>query len=274
LVTRLSIENTNRKGAVKGKDKAEMYKTAIAACGLLALSTLVQGTNSFLSSRARETEAIGSGGGPVATVAEASGVPLTIDRLPLRFLPSSEIVNRQHLVAQGGNTSCSNTSGFQIESQSDLDALASCSTVTGNIVVTAVDMDAVNIPQGVLHVNGDISVSLTSSIVTFSAPGLESISGTLELLNLTALTSLNAPSLTSVGGINFVILPLFTTMTFGINQAGNILISDTQLSTLDGFSLTSLNDFDISNTFFCELFLTIRQQSLPHDDFTTQFEGS
>jgi hypothetical protein len=226
-----------------------MYKTAIA-CGLFALSAVVQGTNSSSSPRDREPGGLGGGAGAVATtVPETSGgLPLsTIPRLPLRFLPSSEIVNRQLLVAQGGNTACTNSSGFQIESQADLDALGGCSTVTGSIIVNAVAMDAVNIPSGVLHVTGDVSVSLTSAVVTFTAPGLESIGGTFELLNLTALQSVNAPSLTSVGGINFVILPLLTTMTFGINEAGNIVISDTQLSSLDGFSLTTVNDFGISS---------------------------
>jgi hypothetical protein len=223
-----------------------MYKTAIA-CGLFALSAVVQGTNSS-SPRDRELGGLGGGVGPVATVPQTSGVALTIiPHLSLRFFPSFEIVNRQHFVAQGGNTSCSNSSGFQIESQADLDALGSCSTVTGSIIVTAVAMDAVNIPSGILHVTGDVSVSLTSSVTSFAAPGLESIGGTFELLNLTALQSLNAPSLTSVGGINFVILPLLTTMTFGITEAGNIVISDTQLSSLDGFSLTTVNDFGISN---------------------------
>ena len=220
-----------------------MYKTAIA-CGLFALAALVQGTSS--SPRDCEPGGLGGGVGSVATVPETSGGPLTMPRLPLRSLPSAEIVNHQHLVAQGGNDSCSNSSGFQIESQSDLDALGSCSTVTGSSIVKAVAMDAVNIPSGVLHVTGDVSVSLTSSVTSFSAPGLESIGGTFELLNLTALQSVNAPSLTSVGGINFVILPLLTTMTFGINDAGNIVISDTQLASLDGFSLTTVNDFGIS----------------------------
>lgn len=225
-----------------------MYKAAIA-CGLLALSTFVQGTNS--SSRDRETGDAGSDGGEspaIPQTAGGGGVPLTIPHLPLHFFPSSEIVNRQHFVAQGGNNSCSNSSGFQIESQSDLDALGGCSTVNGDIIVKGVAMGSVNIPQGVQKVNGGVSVSLTSSVTSFSAPGLETITGTFELLNLTALQALNAPSLTSVGGINFVILPLLSGMTFGINQAGNIIISDTQLSTLDGFSLTSVSDFNISNT--------------------------
>src|SRR5271170_1473671 len=200
---------------------------------------------------------------------DRGGVLITIDRLPLLFLSSSEIVNRQHGVAQGsnsGNSTCSNTSGFEIQQQSDLDALSSCSTVTGNIIVLAVAIDTVTIPQGVEHVNGDVSVSQTSAVTSFIAEGLQSISGTFELLNLTALQTLTAPSLTSVGSISFVILPLLQTMTFGITQAGNIHISDTQLGSLSGISLSSINDFGIGT---CPLFLyatcliSYRQQPFP-----------
>jgi hypothetical protein len=164
------------------------------------------------------------------------------------FSPSHEIVNRQHGVAQNssGNSTCSNTSGFEIQQQSDLDALGSCTTVTGNIIITAVAIDTVTIPQGVQKVTGDVSVSQTSSVTSFTASGLQTITGTFELLNLTALQTLTAPSLTTVGGINFVILPLLQTMSLGINSVGNVIISDTELSALDGFSLETVNDFDIS----------------------------
>ena len=179
---------------------------------------------------------------------EVALVEGVIDRLPLLSLPSHEIINRQHGVAQNssGNTTCSNTSGFEIQQQSDLDALASCTTVTGNIIVTAVAIDTVTIPQGVQKITGDVTVSQTSSVTAFTASGLQTITGTFELLNLTALQTLTAPSLTTVGSINFVILPLLQTMSLGINSIGNVLISDTELSSLDGFSLETVNDFDIS----------------------------
>ena len=105
------------------------------------------------------------------------------------------------MAQNGGNSTCSNASGFEIQNQSDLDALSSCTTVTGNIIVTAVAITDVTIPQGVEKVEGDITVSLSSTVTSFTASGLQSISGTFELLNLTALETLNAPSLTSVGGI-------------------------------------------------------------------------
>lgn len=111
-------------------------------------------------------------------------------------------------------------------------------------------MESVSIPLGVEHVTGDVTVSLTSSITSFTASGLQSISGTFELLNLTALATLDAPSLTSVGSLSFVILPVLASMTLGITQAGNIHISDTELSALNGISLTSINDFGVGSYLF------------------------
>jgi len=150
--------------------------------------------------------------------------------------------------AQSSNSTCTNTNGFNIASQSDLDALSSCSTVTGNIIINSISIPSVTIPQGVQHVKGDLRVSQIVSVVSFTASGLQSISGTFELLNLTGLQSLSAPSLTSVGGINFVILPLLQTMTLGITEAGNVRISDTQLSALNGLSLSTVGDLGIGMT--------------------------
>jgi hypothetical protein len=188
--------------------------------GLIALS-LVQGT--ILSARAE-----------------------VVDSLPLLSLVSSEIVNHQHRVAQSSNSSCSNSNGFSIQSQSDLDALSSCTTVTGNVNIESVAISSVTIPSTVEKIDGDLRVSQISSVTSFLASGLTSITGTFQLLNLTGLTTLSAPSLTSVGAINFVILPLMQTMTLGIQEAGNVLISDTQLSSLTGLSLASVSDLDIS----------------------------
>jgi hypothetical protein len=87
-------------------------------------------------------------------------------------------------------------------------------------------------------------------LTTFEADNLQSITGTFELVNLTGLTTLTAPSLTTVGGISFVILPLLQTMNLGINEAGTVRISDTQLSALTGLSLTTVGDLGIDNNRF------------------------
>jgi hypothetical protein len=204
-----------------------MFKQSVVV-GLIALLSLVQGT--ILSRRG-----------------EDKGGELVLDRLPLLYLVSSEIVNHQHRVAQSNNSnsSCSNTNGFDIQTQSDLDALSSCSTVTGNINIASVAIDTVTLPTSVTKVDGDVSITQISSLTTFEADNLQTITGTFELLNLTGLTTLTAPSLTSVGGISFVILPLLQSMNLGINEAGTVRISDTQLSALTGLSLTTVGDLGI-----------------------------
>ena len=167
--------------------------------------------------------------------------------LPL-FLASSENVNRQRDVAQNPSSACSNSSGFVIHSQGDLDQLSSCGIVSGSIIISGVSMTSVNIPQGIQHVDGDITVSLTPTITSFSAPGLQSISGTFELLNLTQLQTLTAGSLSSVSNLTFIILPSLSSMTMAISEANTIHISDTELGTLDGISLTSVGDFGVGKS--------------------------
>jgi hypothetical protein len=208
--------------------------TSSIVLGLLAALSAVQGTHSPSS-----PEKAGSSG------------DVAFDRLPLRLLPSSEIVaNHRRGVAQtSGNSTCSNSVGFQIASQSDLDALATCTNVTGNIIINSVAMASVTIPQTVTLINGDLRIDQISSLVSVTASGLKTITGTFELLNLTALQTLTAPSLTSVGGINFVILPLLQSMSLGITQAGNVRISDTQLSALTGLSLSTVGDLGIGKKF-------------------------
>lgn len=203
-----------------------MFKSSIVL-GLLAAFNLVQGTNSPSNEQAERGDA-------------------AFDRLPLLFLPSSEIeANHRRGVAQTGNSTCSNTVGFRIASQSDLDAFGSCTNITGNVIISSISIPSVTIPQSVTLINGDLRIDQISSLVSVTANGLKSITGTFELLNLTALQTLTAPSLTSVGGINFVILPLLQSMTLGITQAGNVRISDTQLSVLTGLSLSTVGDFDV-----------------------------
>ena len=168
-------------------------------------------------------------------------------RLPLPSVVSRENVNRQHGVAAQGsnNTACSSSSGFNIQSQGDLDSLSSCETVFGTINITAVSFSQITLPSTISTVEGDVTIAQTSAVTSFTASGLEKITGTFTLLNLTALASITAGSLTSVGGLYFSILPVFQTMSLGITDAGDVLISDTQLSSLSGLSLASVNSFDI-----------------------------
>ena len=258
-----------------------MVAFKIGVVGLFALLfTLVQGTLLPSPTKEQEEEFFGCLGGGSCASGGGSQVDV-IDRLPLLLVPSSEIVNRQHRVAQSNSSSACSNSTFTIQSQSDLDALTGCTTVTGTININAVAIDTVTFPASVETVNGDVNVQQISSLTTFTASGLKSITGTFQLLNLTGLQTLTAPSLTSVGGINFVILPLLATMTLGITEAGDVRISDTQLSSLSGFSLTTVTDFGIgmsspprtplsNHTFEKSILTGYRQQSLSQFHFSTR----
>lgn len=159
--------------------------------------------------------------------------------------PSSQLSINQYFPLAQGNSTCTNTNGFEINSQDDLKALGFCSIITGNILIQSVAIDTVTIPDSVQYVNGDIRVGQISSLTSFRASGLKNISGTFELLNLTGLQTLTAPNLATVGTINFIILPKLGTMTLGITKAKNVRISDTELTSLSGFSLASVGDFQI-----------------------------
>ena len=123
--------------------------------------------------------------------------------------------------------------------------------MTGSVLVTGT-AGTLNL-NGVRSISGDLSITQVITLTSFSAPSLQSISGTFRLVNLTILNSLNMPQLTTVGDIDWEILPALQTPTFGgITQADNILITDTQLSSLNFFNLNNVGDFNINNNFYLQ----------------------
>lgn len=85
-------------------------------------------------------------------------------------------------------------------------------------------------------------------MTSFSASSLNSIGDTFKLTGLTILTSLNFGQLTSVGAIDWEALPNLQTLAFstGVSSAGKVSITNTGLTNLDGISLESVGDFDIT----------------------------
>lgn len=144
-------------------------------------------------------------------------------------------------------SSCS-SSTFTITAATDA-AIASCTTVTGDIVIstdagTTVDLGSVAKIEGSLTADSLALISLT-------AGSLKSISDTFTLNNLTALSTLSLTALTSVGTIAWTTLPALSELTFtaGVETATNITISDTHLSTLAGLSdsLQTVGLLDLNN---------------------------
>ncbi|KAK9452051.1 uncharacterized protein V1518DRAFT_410239 [Limtongia smithiae] len=148
--------------------------------------------------------------------------------------------------AQAATSVCNQTT-YTATSQSDLDAIASCGSLSGSLVISDTLTSAAI--DGISSIGGSLTVSNNSQINTISAPALDSIGGAFTLSELTLLTSLNFPRLASVGSIYWVTLPALSTLTFttGVTDCPSIYISDTDLTSLDGISPTVATKFEINN---------------------------
>ncbi|OLL24320.1 Protein ecm33 [Neolecta irregularis DAH-3] len=153
---------------------------------------------------------------------------------------------------RSGGGACSNSNGFQIASQADLDALQDCQTVKGDVIVTR-DLPSLSVPSGLTAIQGDFLVAQAISMTSLTASSLQSISGKFQLLNLTILTTLNMPSLTSVGTLDWTTVPALRSYVTAITTANSVSIIDTRLEDLSGFSLKSLGGANINNNRYMKL---------------------
>lgn len=86
-------------------------------------------------------------------------------------------------------------------------------------------------------------------MTSLSGKDLNSIGGSMSLTSLTILSTLSFPQLTSVKSIQWAHLTALQQLGFtaGITTAESVLITDTQLSTLDGIDLKTVESLDINN---------------------------
>lgn len=85
------------------------------------------------------------------------------------------------------------------------------------------------------------------------APKLRSISSTFMMEKLTSLALVHMPSLASVVNLEWRVLPILGSVNFGhIDGLESIIIADTSLVGVSGFSSEKLNCLDINNNRFME----------------------
>lgn len=178
------------------------------------------------------------------------------------------------LAASGTSTKsadpCSIGSTATATAQTDLDAFASCKTITGNLTVTG-ELGSAAIAN-VQKIDGSLIIKNATQLVSFAADSISEITGSLELTDLTILTTASFGSLEKVDTINLITLPAISTFNSKLSSADNIYISDTTLESIDGFSvLNKVNSFNINNN----LYLTSIQSSLEtvSDSLSFQFNG-
>lgn len=155
-------------------------------------------------------------------------------------------------------TSICNQATATINSQADATALAaSCSTVNGAISIGSTVVGAISL-DGIQQIKGDLSVIGAVNMTGLSGKDLNSIGGTMRLNRLTILSNLGFPQLTSVLGLDWQVLNALQQLGFttGLRKAGTVLISDTQLTTLDGINLEQVESIDINNNPYLGTFRT------------------
>lgn len=143
---------------------------------------------------------------------------------------------------------CDGTSNpIVINSQSDADALATCSTIQGDVSIAKQVVNTITF-NSLEQITGSLSAVGSANLTGISAPLLTSIGNQFDLNGALSLTTLSMDSLTSVGSITWVALPQLQSLTFskGVSQAGSVSITNTGLFSLAGIALDTVGNFDLT----------------------------
>ncbi|KAL9097247.1 MAG: hypothetical protein Q9165_000674 [Trypethelium subeluteriae] len=148
-----------------------------------------------------------------------------------------------------------------IQNAGDASQLSGCPTYSGNIVVATGTTD--NLDFGDLgSIDGSFTAVNVTQITQITANSLTSITQNFDLEQLTILTTLNFPKLGSVGQLKWITLPALQGLNFGdpgLELATDVTISDTQLSSLTGINLMSVNTIAIQeNRYLDEIDIQLR----------------
>jgi hypothetical protein len=119
-------------------------------------------------------------------------------------------------------------------------------------VVIASTVNAAIAINGVQQITGDLTCMNAGFLTELSADQLGSIGGKFNLQNLTILSTLAFSSLNTVNEIYWQGLPALQGLNFpqGVSKAKNVLISNTQLYSLAGIELETIENFDIDNNVY------------------------
>jgi hypothetical protein len=144
-------------------------------------------------------------------------------------------------------TQCSQATAT-IASQADVSPISVCETFSGDILITSAASGEIDL-TGINQITGSLMVIGATNLATLTAPTLNSISEVFNMTDLTVLSTLSFPELTSVGSIIWKTLPALDALTFSsvVTQASVVNIQDTQLTSLNGINLATVDTMFISN---------------------------
>lgn len=153
---------------------------------------------------------------------------------------------------------CSTSGTTTIIASADATALASCTTYSGSVAIqtslsTAKDSNGHQQIQvdKIQKIDGNLTITDNTDLAQVTFTSLKEVTGVFQCGPLSGMASLNMPSLSTVNQMNLTALPVLQAVNFGavgITKARSILITNTGLSSLDGFSnLESVESLNINN---------------------------
>lgn len=133
-----------------------------------------------------------------------------------------------------------------INSAADAAALSSCETVEGTITIGSEAAGEVSI-EGPEEISGDLICEDNRGLTSLSSSTLKTIGGAFAMRNVTGITGITMPELTKAQSVDWQTLSSLESVTFSFSTADSIRVSDTFLSNLNAFSVTSLKRMEIDN---------------------------
>ncbi|KAJ9602030.1 cell wall protein Ecm33 [Cladophialophora chaetospira] len=135
-----------------------------------------------------------------------------------------------------------------IVTSGDAAKIAGCETYDGDIIIdpTAQGIIAIN---GVQQITGDFTCINATQVTAITSDQINTIQGTWHLERLTIMSNLQFDSLTGVNNIEWIALPALQSLNFaqGIQRANSVIISNTQLTNIDGIELTAVGTLNVNN---------------------------
>lgn len=149
-----------------------------------------------------------------------------------------------HAVAQSSCSAATTT----IQNNGDASGLASCTTFSGSIAIATGTTENIEL-NSIRRITGDLIANNVSEITSISADSLETIDGSFNLKRNEILSNLNFPQLNEVEEIDWDGLPGLQGLSFTnrIKKATTVSIVNTQLSSLEGIDLETVEGVSIQN---------------------------
>lgn len=148
-----------------------------------------------------------------------------------------------HLVA-----ACSASGTTTIQNSGDATAMASCTTFSGSIAIETGSAGPIAI-DGIQKLDGNLVINNNSAIQQISGNDLEEITGTFTLDNVQVLNTVKFPKLNTVSTLRWNALPNLQAVGFDaqVTKASEIDIQNTQLQSLEGINLETIDKVTIAN---------------------------